>query len=236
MSNYLLIGVGIFAVIMILVGLKRGLVKMAFSLISVLVVLILVNILTPSVKELLRITPVYTSINTSIQEYVNEHITAATENLTHTGVNAQKTIIDGLPLPKGVKQSLAENNNEQSYESMAANNFGEYIANSLSDMILGAATFIILFVVLMLLINVLLQVLNIITKLPVIHTFNSIGGGIIGLIEALIVIWIACIVITAFSATAWGEVVCKAIAENEILSFLYDNNLIQKIITGIFTV
>lgn len=236
MSDFLLIGVGIFAVIMVLVGLKRGLVKMAFSLISVLVVLILVNILTPSVKELLRNTPVYTNINASIHQYVEEHISIATENLTQTGVNAQKTIIDELPLPKGVQQALRENNNEQSYESLKANNFSEYIANSLSDMILGAITFVALFIVIMLLIKILQKVLNIITKLPVIHTFNSIGGGIIGLVEALVIIWIVCIVITVFSTTAWGEVVCKAIAENEVLSFLYDNNLIQKIITGVFTV
>lgn len=236
MGNYLLIGVGVFTIIMILIGLKRGLVKMAFSLMSVLVVLILVNILTPSVKELLRMTPVYTAINANIQTYVDEHITAATENLTQTGVNAQKTIIDGLPLPKGVKESLVINNNEHSYENMKVNSFSEYIANSLSDMILGAATFILLFIVLMILIKVLLHVLNIITKLPVIHTFNSIGGGIIGLAEALVIIWIACIVVTVFSATQWGEAVCTAIADNEILSFLYDNNIIQQIITGIFTV
>ena len=54
MGNILLIGVGLFTIGMIVVGLKRGLVKMAFSLISVFVILILVNILTPSAKQLLK--------------------------------------------------------------------------------------------------------------------------------------------------------------------------------------
>lgn len=235
MDKYLLIGIGIFAAVMVIVGLKRGLVKMAFSFVSILVVLILVNVLMPSVKTLMSHTPVYTAINNSVEKYVEEHINKATENLTQTGVNAQKTIIDELPLPKKVKITLIENNNEESYAKTESNNFSEYIANSLSDMVMGAITFILLFLVILILIKILFHVLNLITKLPVIHTFNSIGGGILGLVEAIVIIWIACIVVTMFSTTAWGQAVCQAISKNELLSFIYDNNIIQKLITGIFS-
>lgn len=236
MGNILLIGVGIFVIAMVAIGLKRGMVKMAFSLVSVFVILILVNILTPSVKELLKSTPIYTEINNNIETYVNEHVENATESMTQTGVNAQKKIIEELPLPKGVKTSLIDNNNQESYKSMAVDSFSAYIAESLSDMVLGALTFVILFVVITILIRILMAVLNIVTKLPVIHTFDTAGGAVIGLVESIIILWIACIVITVFSATEWGQQVCKAISENEILSFIYDNNLIQKIITGIFSV
>lgn len=236
MGNVLLIGVGFFVIAMILVGLKRGLVKMAFSLVSVFVILILVNILTPSVKQLLKNTPIYDGINHNIEAYVKENVANATEEMTQTGVNAQKKIIEGLPLPNGVKNSLIDNNNQQSYDSMKVDTFSEYVAEYLSDMILGALTFIIVFVVLTVLVKVLIHVLNIVTKLPVIKTFNTAGGAIIGLAEAIIILWIACFVITVCSATSWGQEVCKAISENEILSFIYDNNPIQKIITGFFTV
>lgn len=236
MGNILLIGVGIFAIIMIAIGLKRGMVKMAFSLMSVFVILLLVNILTPSVKQTLKLTPVYDVINENIEAYVKEYMAGATQEMTQTGVNAQKKIIDELPLPKGVKTSLIENNTQQSYDSMQVDSFGDYIAHALSDMVLGALTFLILFVVLTILVKILMNVLNLVAKLPIISTFNTAGGAIIGLVEAIIIIWIACMVVTVCSATEWGKIVCQAIAENEILSFIYDNNIIQKIITGIFAV
>lgn len=236
MGNILLIGVGLFVILMIAIGLKRGMVKMAFSLVSVFVILILVNILTPSVKQILKNTPVYDEINQSIETYVNEHVATATEEITQTGVNAQKKIIEELPLPRGVKTSLVDNNNQNSYESMKVDSFSAYIAESLSDMILGALTFAILFVVLSLLIRILMEVLNIVAKLPVINAFNTAGGAVIGLVEAVIILWIACIIVTIFSATQWGQQVCRAISENALLSFIYDNNLIQKLITGIFSV
>ena len=57
MGNILLICVGLFMAAMIAIGLKRGMLKMAFSLVSVIIVLLLVNILTPPVKQLLKTTP-----------------------------------------------------------------------------------------------------------------------------------------------------------------------------------
>lgn len=236
MGNILLIGVGLFVVAMIAIGLKRGLVKMAFSLVSVFVILIIVNILTPSVKQLLKTTPIYEGINSSIEAYVNKHIEASTENIMQTGVKAQKKIIEDLPLPKQVTDTLIDNNNQQSYDSMKVKSFSEYIAESLTDMVLGALTFVVLFVLISLLVKILTHLLDIVAKLPVIHAFNSAGGALIGFAEAIIIIWIACIVVTVFSTTQWGQQVCQAIAENEMLSFIYDNNIIQQIITGIFTV
>jgi uncharacterized membrane protein len=234
MGNILLIAVGIFVIAMSLIGLKRGLIKMAFSLVSIVVVLILINILTPSVKQLLKTTPVYTAVTTNIEKYVDDHVSESTKSMTQTGVGAQQKIIDELPLPKEVRNELKENNNQDSYAALNVSSFATYISASLADMVVGALAFIALYIVLSILLRILINILNIVTKLPVISTFNATGGAIIGFAESVIIIWIACIVVTAFSSTQWGQTVCEAISDNGILSFIYDNNVIQKFITGIF--
>lgn len=85
MGNILLVAVGVFSIIMILTGLKKGLIRMAFSLLSMIVILFLINILTPSVKQLLKATPVYTEITSSIGKYVDDNVNLATKNMTQTG-------------------------------------------------------------------------------------------------------------------------------------------------------
>ena len=145
MGNTLLIIVGIFMVAMTAIGLKRGMLKMAFSLISVVVVLLLVNILTPPTKQLLKATPIYTGIQNTIEEYVSNNIESSAQSVTQTGVGAQKKIIEKLPLPKEIKATLNENNTEESYASLKVTTFSEYIAESLTDMVMNAVTFIILF-------------------------------------------------------------------------------------------
>ena len=78
MGNIILTGVTVFVVVMIAIGMKRGLVKTAFSFGSIFIALILVNILTPVAKEAIKNTPVYDSINQNIQSYVSEHIATST--------------------------------------------------------------------------------------------------------------------------------------------------------------
>ena len=47
--------------------------------------------------------------------------------MTETGINNQEKIINELPLPNGLKESLTKNNNQSSYDSLAVNTFKEYV-------------------------------------------------------------------------------------------------------------
>lgn len=234
MGNIILIGVMLFMVAMIAIGMKRGLIKTAFSFGSIFLVLILVNVLTPVAKEVVKNTPVYDNINRNIQNYVGEHIALSTENMTETGVNNQEKIINELPLPNGVKEALTQNNNQSSYDSFAVNTFKDYIVAYLTDIVLNAAVYILLFAIISILLKTIVEVLNIVAKLPVIHTFNMAGGALIGFVQAIVIIWLLCMVITVFSSTSGGQTICKAIADNGMLSFIYDNNLIQNIVNSLF--
>ncbi len=226
MGNTILIGVLVFVVAMIAIGMKRGLVKTAFSFGTIFIVLVLVNVLTPVAKEMIKSTPIYETVNQNIQKYVEEHIAASTENMTETGNNNQKKIIEELPLPNGIKKSLTRNNNQEGYDSLAVTTFKEYVVSYLTDIVLNAATYIILFIVISILVKTLVEVLNLVTKLPVIHTFNMAGGALIGFAQAIIILWLLCMVVTVFSSTSWGQQICQGISDNALLSFIYDNNLI----------
>lgn len=222
MGNAILIGTGIFVVLMVSLGLKKGLVKMLFSMFSLVLIIFLIHILTPMTKEFLKTTPVYDGISGRIHSYVEKHVDDMTENMLQTGDGNQDSIIDGMPLPNSIKEDLKKNN--QDYGSMKVDSLTDYISSYLSDIVLSAVTFILLFVLLSIAFVILIRVLNIFTKLPVIHAFNMAGGAIVGLAEAMLILWVLCIIITAFSATGWGQETCKAISENGILSFVYDNN------------
>ncbi len=224
MGNSILIGTGIFVIIMVLLGLKRGLVRMTFSLFSIIIILILIHILTPVTNQIIKKTVVYESIQTSIHGYVEEKVRSITkeQKIIQTGTGNQEAIIEHLPLPNSIKENLKENN--QDYIDMQVDGIVGYITSYLSDLVLNAVTFVLLFVLLSILFRILIGVLDIFTKLPVIHLFNTAGGALMGLFEALVILWILCMIITACSTTDWGQAVCKAISENEILSFIYDHN------------
>ena len=69
-------------------------------------VLILVNFLNPIAKQTLSASPVYDGVYARVDDYVAGNIKDATKSATDTGVESQEKIIDDLPLPDSVKESL----------------------------------------------------------------------------------------------------------------------------------
>ena len=233
MGNILLIGTAAFVVIMTLIGMKRGLVKTVFSFGTLLLVVIISNLISAPVQSLLKDSDMYDRIEDSVTEMVYEKSEALSESITLTSESGQKELIESLPFPDSVKEDLIENNNQEGYSLKVVDNFNDYIIASVTEMIFNAVSFVLVFIVVGILVKVLIHVLELVTKLPVIHTFNTIGGGIVGLIFAVLIIWIVCIVVTMFSSQEWGQLVIQGIADNEILTFIYGINPVQALLENL---
>lgn len=74
---------------------------------------------------------------------------------------------------------------------------------------------------------------NLLSRLPVIHTMNKMGGMLVGLLKGLILLWLICIVITIMSGTEAGIYLYGQINESPFLKYIYDNNMIMALITGL---
>ena len=66
--------------------------------------------------------------------------------------------------------------------------------------------------------------LNIISHLPVIHTFNKTAGFLLGAIFGIIVVWIIMLLAIALFNTTLGAYIVRSIEENEFMKILYNLN------------
>lgn len=236
MGNIILAVVVAFLAAMTFVGYNRGLIKTVFSLLSMIIVLVVVTILTPTARILIRETPIYSYINEQTEVYVNDCIGKGFEENSMAGIGAkeQKKVIDNLPLPQNIKDSLVDNNTEEGYKALEVTNFVDYIVNSITEKIIDSIAFIVLFIIVVIAVNLAVRLLDIISKLPVLNFLNKSGGAVFGFAEALILIWIACVIITAFGATEWGQQLLAEINNNVILSVIYNSNVVEKVISVFF--
>ena len=108
--------------------------------------------------------------------------------------------------------------------------FSEYLATSLADIVVEVLAVLVLFVIIKLILRIIISLLNIVSHLPIIHGMNKMLGGIVGLAEGVIIIWIICLLLTIVSGTAVGEQIMSEISSNEILNYIYSNNLIMKML------
>ena len=237
MNWLLLIVIAIIAVGAFLGG-RAGLVKAVFSLVSTIAVIILTTLLSPIVTGILQENETITgTITGKLDEIINlEFMAEGMEN-----ENDPLGYVENLSLPESIKEILIEAiekvlaERQEEAESFVGDKLEaleNYICGVLSDMIIRAIGFVITLIVVAAGVALLCFLLDILSKLPVIHQLNTLAGAAFGALEGLMIVWIFFIILTMFASTAFGQNVFAMISESEMLGYLYDHNFISKIITG----
>lgn len=132
--------------------------------------------------------------------------------------------IENAPLPQFLKDSLLENNNTTIYEELGVNSFPQYVASYISRMVLNLIAFLVTFLIAIIIVKALMFAVNIIGELPVLGLINHVGGGVLGLVLGLVIIWLGFLIITLLYTTEAGQACFEMIEKSSLLTFLYDVN------------
>lgn len=229
-----IIGIGAF------LGWRAGFVKTVFSLVSTIAVIIITILVSPIVTNMLKDSDtIYGGIEKKLEEIID--LSGIAENLSPEEENDPAAFIDGLELPDSIKETIKDSLMETMEEKKeeAANFVGDkldsleiYICELLTNIILNAVGFFVTFLLAAAGLAMLCFVLDLLSKLPVLHQINTLAGIAMGALEGLVILWIVFVVITMLGSTDFGQSCMAMISESKILSFLYDSNVLSKILLG----
>ncbi len=182
--------VGIIIVLSIFIGYKRGFIRMLASFLGKFVALTVSYFYYEPFKDFLI---KFTGIDTFVFEKIKLSLTnlgghAAEASVAGSDINA----VSKMAIPDALKEKLV------SYLTESANSLGRSVAGSLTDFTMTILSFILLFILVSLLISIVVRVLDIVAKLPVLNTFNKLGGIIFSLISTYILLTIAFLLFTSF--------------------------------------
>ncbi len=231
-GHWLEIAVGVYLLGMVLYGHYKGFIRLAVSAAALLITLVAVNYSLPYVTGWLKHeTPVYETMKEKLIERVE--IDALLDEIQPDGY-IQKAdewmIIEELPIPEQMKKLLVENNNAEVYKLMGVEYFKDYVGGYLADMILKAVVFLVLFLVMYLVLQIAVIWLDLIAKLPILSGINKIAGAILGGVQAMIYIWIACLLLTLFSRSELGMAVLAQVSASPWLSWIYNHNMLSYLV------
>ncbi|MFG6327731.1 MAG: CvpA family protein [Lachnospiraceae bacterium] len=213
MEYALLIGVIIFLIAMIAYGYMRGLIKIVFSMVATIATIILAAVLTIPFSGVLKNTGIGDGIEASVREIVEE-----------AHIIDEESVME-LDFPKAVLEPIAKGTKD------AQDAIQEYVIEELTDTIIKALTFLALTLIIYIVIRIIIGVLDVFSKLPIINGINKWAGAVIGLVQGLLFIWIASLILTAFSDKEWAQEVFRQINDNGFLSFIYNNNMVIWLVT-----
>jgi uncharacterized membrane protein required for colicin V production len=111
---------------------------------------------------------------------------------------------------------------------MAAQSFGEQLAN----MTAAVVSAVVLYFVIRLCLYLLVNIVDSIFHLPVLHGLNKIAGILCGLVQGCLFVWIVMAALALFSTASWYGSVQSAIRGTYLARFFFDNNLLMNWISS----
>ncbi len=226
-SNIILIVTILILLIAVIVGMIRGFIKTFFAAFAVIIALVIATQVGPYMAKVIQHTPIYTGITRQIEENMDAQTDVMTDK-----VSDQIDAITEFQIPGFIKEALIENNNTQIYEALGVYDFNAYVAAYMACLVINAVSFLLVFLTAYIIIKMIEGALNLISKLPVLHAINKMGGLICGLVHGLIIVWLLGVVIMALAWTGPGQWASEQINGNPILSLIYNHNLIVSMLTN----
>lgn len=223
--NWTLICVIAVLLINILIGVRKGLIKMVFSIVAVAAVMAVTVFASPHIAG-------YLSEHTSWENKVYDNTYKYLEEHDMLVDGSGLMDVDKLPLPRTLKNNIAQKAGELVNEGTDA--YNSYITGRIANIIFTAAVYVACFIIISIIVFIIGILLNIVSRLPVLKQINRISGGIIGLVMGVLFVWLGFVVITFLGNTTFARTVFAQIDGNAFLTFVYDKNIILNILLGIF--
>lgn len=230
----LLLIVGIILAICMFVGYKKGLIKIAASLLTTVIIIWVVGLITPYISQWIRQA---TPLETTMQEKVvgmlfGDEDTDMSEKLEENQLsrNEQFSLLEEASIPTMFRQKLMVDNRDDIYSLLGVETFGEYVGAYLAKVVADILAFLIALLVVTIAVRIAMGMLGVLDKLPVIGGVNRIVGGVVGIGIGIVIVWILFIVVTLLYDTSFGRMCFENIESTPILRSLYDGNLLMRYI------
>lgn len=211
-------------------GIKKGLIR------SVAGILVLIISITGAAMLTRSLTPPVTSIvapvtETILQDNFDEVYSTLDKLPDQTTVQSTVNVLMNNDELKELfdKLSIDESDLTEAFSSITdatqnlADSTIEAIAYSITEPIVSFLLWFVLISLLNFVLNIIVNSLNLVAKLPVLRLGNKLGGGIIGFIRGVIFVWIIVAVVNKFQLFTLEE----GLESTYLLHYFVNFNLIE---------
>lgn len=239
--NVLLIAVCIILALSVVIGFFRGFVRILFSLVSMVVLLVVVAWATPYIAQFLKHN---TGIYHQLEQVCSERIYQSLEQTLHHGHEEARTqnkpevsaeaFGEMLPLPQSWVEEIVKNANDAAVQAVDTEGLCRQAGAYLADWILQGIAFFATYLLCSIALHLILGLLDVMSHLPVLKGVNRALGAVVGLVQGLMLVWLLLFVITIACTSQPGQLLMAEIERSEILTFLYRHNGILYLFQLIF--
>lgn len=232
--NWLLIIVILVLAGNIVWGFSRGFLRVIYSMLAWIAILVFVTWATPYVANVLtEKTNIDNRIESNLDEKLHELVIGNTngqkEDCEPDAQNpgqGKKNYRDlQMKLPDAVTNKLFDTNKiaDQILEGSGAY---DVVAGRATDLVMRVISFVLVLLIAVISFHLLSVVLKVVEKLPLIGGINRLLGLFAGLVKGILIIWLAFAIIAMAGTTDIGIALISYIYESPLLIWVYENNFV----------
>lgn len=229
-------------VINIIICVKQGFAKALFKTLGFVLALVIAFIFTKPISSLISSAFMEEKVHNRVEKIVmNETITGSVDDIIdgfYKNTEDLRGMLDMLHVDfDGVIDDVRKDVNEKGEDVKKA--IVERVSTYLTKMLSTIIAFVIIFLVALLAIFLVSLALRLVSKIPVLHTFDKLLGFVFGLLKGLIVAYFLAVflgallpsIISVFSESTWyGE----AVQDTVLLRTITSSNPIMTVIRSFF--
>lgn len=232
--NWLLIIVILVLAGNIVWGFSRGFLRVIYSMLAWIAILVFVTWATPYVANVLtEKTNIDNRIESNLDEKLHELVIGDTngqkedcEPEAQNPGQGKKNYRDlQMKLPDAVTNKLFDTNKiaDQILEGSGAY---DVVAGRATDLVMCVISFVLVLLIAVISFHLLSVVLKVVEKLPLIGGINRLLGLFAGLVKGILIIWLAFAIIAMAGTTDIGIALISYIYESPLLIWVYENNFV----------
>lgn len=232
--NWLLIIVILVLAGNIVWGFSRGVLRVIYSMLAWIAILVFVTWATPYVANVLtEKTNIDNRIESNLDEKLHELVIGDTngqkedrEPDAQNPGQGKKDYRDlQMKLPDAVINKLFDTNKiaDQILEGSGAY---DVVAGRATDLAMRVISFVLVLLIAVISFHLLSIVLKVVEKLPLIGGINRLLGLFAGLVKGILIIWLAFAIIAMAGTTDIGIALISYIYESPLLIWVYENNFV----------
>ncbi len=208
-------------IICIVCASKKGFIRASYGIVSIILTMVLMLVFQDSITNAVKESAFGKNIETKIEQALLQNLSKSEEENT-----GEETEENKLGLPDFFNNLIVD---KTEIIEETKNNIVSETAQSIAASIINIVSIIVLYFIIRLVLFLVLKIADAVFKLPLLKTVNRLGGIILGMINALFIVYILCAALIWFiPGDSTGEI-NESINQTYITKYFYNDNLLLKI-------
>lgn len=205
-----------------LAGYYRGFLRVMYSIVSWIIILVFVAFATPHLTDFLENN---TRLKTNIQIRCVDYLENMAEEKILQGVEDYNTSAE-TPIPDSIMEDIAGSAASVFGGILADGGIYKEMADKIAHFIIEGIAFFITMIIVGIFTFAISRMLNLASRIPVIKGPNKLLGAVAGGLKGLVLVWLLFYVISLCAAGGFGEEILQYVEKSPFLSFLYEKNIL----------